>query len=178
MTSERDDVATFDLIFETHRAAVHAYFVGRTSDADAPDLLQETFLRVWRHLPDVRALGADRQRAWIFTAARNLTVDTYRSRAARDSAVNRLPAPAPDHYGPEEVALASERMAVLDEAIRQLPEPLRVVIAMHAMSGLNSAEIGAALDIPAGTVRYRLSLARKQLAEALQRTTATTNQKG
>lgn len=172
MSVEWGDVATFTHIYEEHRTAVHAYFVGRTSDSDAPDLLQETFLRVWRRLPTVRVLTPARQRAWIFTVARNLTIDTYRSRGTHEAAISRLPTTVPNSEGPEEVALASERVAVLDEAIRQLPEPLRVVVAMHAMSELNSAEIGAALDIPPGTVRYRLSLARKRLAGALDRTVA------
>lgn len=171
MSIEWGDVAAFNQLYEEHRTAVHAYFVGRTSDAEAPDLLQETFLRVWRHLPSVRELTSARQRAWIFTVARNLTVDTYRSRATRETATTQLPA-VPDSYGPEEIALATERLAILDAAIRRLPEPLRVVVAMQAMSDLNSAEIGAALEIPAGTVRYRLSLARKQLADALTNTRA------
>lgn len=170
MSTELDDAAAFNRVYDTHRAAVHAYFVGRTSDAEAPDLLQETFLRVWRRLAEVRDLEPARQRAWIFTVARNLTVDTYRSRAARNAATSQLSATTPDDHGPEDEVLSAERIAVLDKAIRQLPDPLRVVVAMHAMAELNSAEIGAALNVPAGTVRYRLSLARKQLSAALATT--------
>src|SRR6202044_286798 len=47
------------------------------------------------------------------------------------------------------------------------PGQQRVTLAMAAAGDMNSAEIGAALGVPAGTVRYRLSLARRTLAEAL-----------
>jgi RNA polymerase sigma-70 factor, ECF subfamily len=53
------------------------------------------------------------------------------------------------------------------EAIRRLPEQQRTTLAMAAAGGLTSAEIATALRVPAGTVRYRLSLARRTLAEAL-----------
>ena len=60
-----------------------------------------------------------------------------------------------------------ERLAQLDAAIRELPEEQRVILSMATAGGLTSREIGEALGEPAGTVRYRLSQARKQLADAL-----------
>ena len=57
----------------------------------------------------------------------------------------------------------------MGEAIKQLPEQQRTTLAMAAAGGLTSAEIAAALGVPAGTVRYRLSLARRALAAALAR---------
>ncbi len=55
------------------------------------------------------------------------------------------------------------------EAIAQLPELQRVTLTMAAAGELNSAQIGAALGVPAGTVRYRLSLARRALARGAGR---------
>jgi RNA polymerase sigma-70 factor, ECF subfamily len=60
-----------------------------------------------------------------------------------------------------------ERVAVVAETIKRLPEPQRVALTMAAAGGLTSAEIATAVGEPAGTVRYRLSLARRTLAEAL-----------
>ena len=65
--------------------------------------------------------------------------------------------------------IAAERVAVVGEAIRRLPEPQRVTLTMAAAGGMTSAELAAALGVPAGTVRYRLSEARRTLAEALGR---------
>jgi RNA polymerase sigma-70 factor, ECF subfamily len=172
MPTSRDDAAVFTRIFEQHRHAVHAYFLGRVANPElAADLLQETFLRVWRRLSEVEALAGDQQRAWIFTVARNLAIDSYRAGASRraaeaalrqDAATGETTVPGPEldlEYG--------ERLAELDAAIRELPEEQRVILSMATAGGLTSREIGEALGEPAGTVRYRLSQARKQLAAAL-----------
>ena len=167
----RDERAgRFSSIYDEHRDAVHAYFLGRTSDRDgAPDLVQETFLRVWRRLEELVEVSADRQRAWIFTVARNLTIDVYRSRATAAAALTHVQTPsvAPIHEQPEPQAELTERVAELDKAISGLPEKLRTTLTMHAVGGMNSAEIADALQEPAGTIRYRLSQARRQLADAM-----------
>jgi RNA polymerase sigma-70 factor, ECF subfamily len=172
MTPSRDDEAVFTRIFERHRHAVHAWFLGRVADPElARDLLQETFLRVWRRLSEVGPLTEERQRAWIFTVARNLAVDSYRAGAARRAAEEALRGQAATREttvaGPHQHAELGERLARLEAAIRDLPEELRVTLTMATAGGLTSREIGEALGEPAGTVRYRLSLARKQLAAAL-----------
>jgi RNA polymerase sigma-70 factor (ECF subfamily) len=69
--------------------------------------------------------------------------------------------------GPYRQAEARERLARLDAAIGRLPEEQRVILTMATAGGLTSSQIGEALGEPAGTVRYRLSQARKQLAAAL-----------
>jgi RNA polymerase sigma-70 factor (ECF subfamily) len=166
-----DTEAEFRRLYERHRAAVHAYFTGRTGDSQASaDLMQEVFLRAWRHWDKLAGLPDDRQRAWLFTVARNLSVDTARQRRT-EAGVERALTREPAQVGtPASTAvLAAERTAVAAGAIAELPEPQRVTLAMAAAGGLSSAEIGAALGVPAGTVRYRLSLARRTLGEALDR---------
>jgi RNA polymerase sigma-70 factor, ECF subfamily len=172
MPPTRDDAAVFTGIFDQHRHAVHAYFLGRVADPElARDLVQETFLRAWRRLPEIAPLAADRQRAWIFTVARNLAIDSYRAGAARQAAEAALRQQAATGQttepGPHLQTESRERLAQLDAAIRQLPEEQRVILSMATAGGLTSRQIGEALGEPAGTVRYRLSQARKQLAAAL-----------
>ncbi|HVX46994.1 MAG TPA: RNA polymerase sigma factor [Mycobacteriales bacterium] len=162
----------FNEIYAVHRHAVHAYFLGRTSDpAQAPDLLQETFLRVWRRLDEVADLAADKQRAWIFTVARNLTIDTYRSQATRkatEAAVRSETRESTVTDQPEIRAEHADQLRILASAIGELPEAQRIAITMQASGGLTSAQIGTALGEPAGTIRYRLSEARKTLARKLE----------
>lgn len=164
-----DREAEFRRLYDTHRPAVHAYFTGRTGDRWlAADLMQETFLRAWRRLPDLAALPADGQRAWLFTVARNLSIDEHRqarTRAATTAALRAEPAfPASPASTP---VIAAERVAVVAETIKRLPEQQRIALTLAAAGGLTSTEIATALGVPAGTVRYRLSLARRTLAEAL-----------
>jgi RNA polymerase sigma-70 factor (ECF subfamily) len=172
MTPSRDDAAVFTRIFDQHRHAVHAYFLGRVADPElARDLVQETFLRVWRRLSELGPLPEERQRAWIFTVARNLAIDSYRASAARQAAEDAMRHLAATQdttvAGPHLHAELGERLAQLDAAIRRLPEDQRVILSMATAGGLTSRQIGEALGEPAGTVRYRLSQARKQLAAAL-----------
>jgi RNA polymerase sigma-70 factor (ECF subfamily) len=173
MTPGRDDAAVFTGIFDQHRHAVHAYFLGRVADPElARDLLQETFLRVWRRLAEVAPLPDDRRRAWIFTVARNLAIDSYRAGAARraaEAALRRDAGTEPATVaGPEHRVELGDRLARLDAAIGRLPEEQRVTLSMATAGGLTSRQIGEALGEPAGTVRYRLSQARKQLAAELE----------
>jgi RNA polymerase sigma-70 factor (ECF subfamily) len=172
MTPSRDDAAVFTRIFDQHRQAVHAYLIGRVADPElARDLLQETFLRVWRRLSEIGPLPEGQQRAWMFTVARNLAIDSYRGGAARKAAEATLRRHAVTQEttvaGPHQQAELGERVAQVDAAIRDLPEDQRVILSMATAGGLTSRQIGEAIGEPAGTVRYRLSQARKQLAAAL-----------
>ena len=168
-----DREAEFRRLYEAHRAAVHAYFAGRTGDRQsAADLMQEVFLRAWQHLDKLSGLPEDGQRGWLFTVARNLSVDAARHQRTTDGAqrtLERDPSARSSAAGvPASTAvIAAERVGVVAAAIGKLPEQQRVTLTMAAAGELNSAEIGAALGVPAGTVRYRLSLARRTLAEAL-----------
>jgi RNA polymerase sigma-70 factor, ECF subfamily len=161
--------AEFRRLYDAHRDAVHAYLIGRAGGRQlAADLLQEVFLRVWRHLDTVAGLPADRQRGWIFTVARNLSIDAGRHDRIAAGAEQALAAePARPAASPSDSVISTERAAIVAAAIRQLPEPQRVTLALAAAGGLTSPQIGAALGIPPGTVRYRLSVARRALAEAL-----------
>jgi RNA polymerase sigma-70 factor, ECF subfamily len=165
---ERD----FNRLYEEHQRAVHAYLLGRTADREsARDLLQEVFLRAWRRCDSWRGLPPARQRAWIFAVARNLVIDAHRVRATADATLAALErttsAAAPAAEGPEARAELSERVAALDRAIRRLPEKLRIVLSLHVVGGLTSMQVGEVLGEPAGTVRYQLSQARRQLAAAV-----------
>lgn len=164
-----DQKTEFREIYEAHRAGVHAYFVGRTGDRWlAADLMQEVFVRVWQQFPELAGRTVDGQRAWIFTVARNLSIDAHRRERTRSETVTSLarqPGPATPTAGAS--VIAAERLAVVGEAIKRLPERQRTTLTMAAAGDLTSAEIATALGIQPGTVRYRLSLARRALAEEL-----------
>lgn len=175
--SHETGAVLFDEVYAAHHQALHGYFLGHTCDAEvAADLLQETFLRVWRNLHTLREMPLNQHRYWLFAIGKNLLTDHYRKQSARAMAEETL------EENVERLALAEQTPTLdaqvehkdllqwVDKAIRKLPEQMRIVLAMHVLGEMNSAEIGEALDMPAGTVRYQLSLARKRLAEDLQLT--------
>jgi RNA polymerase sigma-70 factor, ECF subfamily len=167
------DEAVFTELYERHRREVYAFLLGRVDEPEAArDLLQETFLRAWRHLATIRALAPTRQRAWIFTVARNVVTDGYRSRAAGRAAYDELrhttSALAPGHEEPAVVAEMRSELSLLDAAIRALPDELRLILTLCTVGEMTSARVGELLDQPAGTIRYKLNQARTRLAEALK----------
>jgi RNA polymerase sigma-70 factor (ECF subfamily) len=84
MPGAADRLQSFDSLYAAHTRALHDYFLGRTGDPElARDLLQEACIRLWPSLDSVGAMPVERQRAWIFTVARNFVVDHYRSRATQ-----------------------------------------------------------------------------------------------
>lgn len=181
MTSRADAETVFTEVFATYHRAVHAYLVGRLGEPQAArDLLQETFLRVWRRIGELGPLPPERRQAWIFTVARNLVTDTYRTEATRNATVRALgvqvqpiarPADQPDAR-----AETGELVREVGSAVRSLPEELRVILTMHAVGELTSAQIGAALGLPAGTVRYKLAMARRSVTRTLTATALTTQE--
>ncbi len=178
MRSNADDcpapaAALFDRVYAEHQQALHAYFLGRTGDPEAAlDLLQEAFLRVWRHLPSLQAIAPGEQRYWLFTVARSALTDHYRRQATRLAVEQDLdddagdPAPTADE--PAGRLLADEELALLDRAIGRLPADLRTPLLMQVLGEMTSGQIGQALGKPAGTIRYQISLARRRLLEEMQ----------
>jgi RNA polymerase sigma-70 factor (ECF subfamily) len=176
MPGAADRLQPFDALYAAHARTLHDYFLGRTSDAElARDLLQEACIRLWRSLDSVGAQPPERQRAWLFTVARNLVVDFYRSRATADQTRDAIatqaramePTVAP---GADADLFAQEGLRAMDAAIGRLPDDLRTVLVLQVLGDRTSSEIGELLGRPAGTVRYQLALARRQLAEELKLT--------
>jgi RNA polymerase sigma-70 factor (ECF subfamily) len=165
--------AAFDELYATHRQTLHAFLLGRTGDAElALDLLQDTFVRVWRNQSMLDRLSTERQRGWLFSVARNLVIDHHRAAATRartGEVFSRAAALGKITEDPVDVeVMRRERIASLDAAIARLPEDLRTVLVLQVMGEHTSSEIGDTLGRPAGTVRYQLSEARRRLALELQ----------
>jgi RNA polymerase sigma-70 factor (ECF subfamily) len=166
-------VRCFNRIYDANHRALHAYFLGRTGDPEAAlDLSQEAFLRVWRNVSKLQELTPQRQRYWLYTVAKNLVADLYRGsasqRAARQSVVADLRSGGNHEEGPQAALESRERLEAVDEAMSELPEDLRTALLLQVMGRLSSSQIGEALEVPAGTVRYRIAMARKRLAELLR----------
>lgn len=166
------DVALFDVLYREHHRVLYAYLMGQIAHSDtAADLLQETFVRVWQHIGEVRLVPREQRRFWLFTLARNLVYDHRRRCAVRRHLEVALPEeaslPADSRFDPVSAFEVKETETAIDVAIRHLPLDLRTALTLSLLGEMTSREIGMALGIPSGTVRYRISQARRRLAQDL-----------
>jgi RNA polymerase sigma-70 factor, ECF subfamily len=132
---------------------------------EAEDVAQEAMLRAYRNFHRLR--DRDRFRAWLVRTAWRLSLDRIRSDSRRE---RREQAARQQHVeaGVESVAATREFEGHLAVALDGLPEKLRIVMLLAAIEGYNTREVAKLLDLPEGTVKSRLHLARKQLADVLR----------
>lgn len=140
-----------------------AYSVLRHRE-DAEDVAQETLAKAYRGFRQLR--DRERFRAWLVRATWRSALD--RRRGDRRRAQREQVAARPDTASTEDVAAEQERASHLWSAIDALPERLRLAIVLSSIEGHDTREVASLLRIPEGTVRSRLFLARKALAEKLQ----------
>jgi RNA polymerase sigma-70 factor (ECF subfamily) len=146
---------------------------------DAEDVAQDAFVKAYRSFRQLR--DRTRFRAWLVRMTWRLALDRRRRdrrRAARDrSDAERDPSGqrVAEGFSPaavEDIA-ARERAAQLWRAIDALPEKLRVVIVLASIEEHDIGEVARLLELPEGTVKSRLFLARQRLKEQLQCNPAT-----
>ena len=133
--------------------------------AEAEDVAQEAMLRAYRNFSRLR--DRDRFRGWLVRMAWRLALDRIRA-AGRRARREYASMEAVSEINAENVAASQEFERHVACAVDELPEKLRLVIVLAAIEGYNTREVASLLDIPEGTVKSRLFLARKQLAKSLQ----------
>src|SRR6266403_4286146 len=138
------------------------------NDADAEDVAQEGLLRAYRRFDGLR--DPLRFRGWLVRIVFRLALDRARSAKRRELRETEWAQPArrPAPRTAEELAASSEFQAHFDGAMEGLSEKLRLVLLLSAMEGHTAEEVAAMLDVPVGTVKSRLFVGRKKLAEKLQ----------
>jgi RNA polymerase sigma-70 factor (ECF subfamily) len=157
--SSLEDGARFALVFDRHFVAIHRFLQGRVGMELADDLASETFVVAFR-----KRASYDRSRPdaapWLYGIALNLLRQHARSEERRLRAYARAAMPD-ERYdeGPLDESIAS--------ALLSLDETERSLILLYAWAGLSYEQLAAALEIPIGTVRSRLSRTRSKLRSQL-----------
>jgi len=169
-----EESAWEDLV-KVHTRRVYAIcyrFTG--SDAEAQDLTQEVFIRVFRSLKSFRA-GQGSFSVWLARLARNLLIDHYR-RSKHDRATSSIE---------DQVGLLEEKTAVtgradallagreaseaLQNALQKLSPDLRETVILRDVEEMEYREIAQVLDVPEGTVKSRLNRGRAELIRILRK---------
>ena len=151
-----------------HRVfGVAARMLGNAGEAE--EVAQETFLRAHRAIASFR--GEAKLSTWLYGITSRLCLNRLATgeRRMRRHGEETLERMAGDTADPAAEVERSEVEQALHRAIAQLPEDRRIVVVLRDLEGLSYEEIAAALGLELGTVRSRLSRARTDLKEKLER---------
>ncbi len=154
-----------------HSDLLYNYALRMTNNqADADDLLQETFLKAFRFW-DKYEKGTN-IRAWLFRIMKNSYINRYRKESKEPETVEYDESTGSHPDMREESADASDLQNAVEqtlledevaEAVAALPEEFRTVVILCDIEGLSYEEIAEFVDCPLGTVRSRLHRGRKLL---------------
>lgn len=131
-------------------------------DHSADDLLQETFVRVHRHVGSLQE--ADRLAAWVYQIARNVVRDHYRQRATAPASGAELAEQEECRDEPQ----ACRPQQWLQELIRSLPDGYREAIQLCEIEGLTQQEVAERLGISHSGAKSRIQHGRAMLKQLLQ----------
>jgi RNA polymerase sigma-70 factor (ECF subfamily) len=172
----REKSQFLEALVENHGTALER-FLSRKLDnpADAAEVAQEAFLRVYR-LQEPEKL--DNARAFLFQVAANLAVDQLRRRSLHYRFLKTEESQSVDGEGaealagaasPEQILNAREKLACVYEAIDQLPPKCRQAFLLHRNSGISYSDIARELDVSVSSVEKYILQALKQCRAALAR---------
>ncbi|MFN2130757.1 MAG: RNA polymerase sigma factor [Anaerolineae bacterium] len=162
--SQDGDRSAFGALVLRYRRLVYNVAYRTCGDEGlAEDIAQETFVRAWERLNSFRPEGS--WRGWICRIASNLAIDALR-RQRPQVELTAVPLVAPGQ-GPEAHVMRDERAEAVRSAILRLPMHTRMALVLREYEGMSYAEVAKVLDIPLGTVKSRLSDARRRLGEEL-----------
>lgn len=163
------DEAALGQIYDRYRVILFGVLLRILNDrAEAEDVLQETFLQVWRRAADFDE-NRGRPFTWLVTLARSRGIDRLRTLASRERV-----AQAGAKENPEEVisdaaidAERSEQRGAVNQALDQLPEDQKRPLMLAYFDGLTQSEIATQLGAPLGTVKTRMRSGMMKLRELL-----------
>lgn len=151
-------------LHDEHAGALWSYVVGLTNGdrAQAQDVVQETMLRAWRN-PQILAQTSGSARGWLFTVAKRIVIDDWRTaRNRRERVTEQLP----EQPVPDQIDHLVDRHLVT-AALRTLSPEHRAVLLECYFRGSSVAEASAALGVPQGTIKSRTHYALRALRLAV-----------
>lgn len=164
-------IEAFDILVSRYRDPLMSYiyrFLGDMKEGE--DLLQETFLRVYRNRHSYRRIA--KFSTWLYTIAGNLARSEYRKRKRRRlysiQSINReaeeYEVEIPDEtFSPDRHTESTIQDKYIQEALNQIPEEFREVVVLRDVQQLAYEEIAQITGLPMGTVKSRINRGRTKL---------------
>ena len=172
--SQGGDSRAFEDLVTRHRGRVYAMIQNMVkNDADAWDLSQEVFVKVWKALPKFEARA--KFTTWLYRIVHNVVYDWMRKRKLESAgefddalmkegqiAVGARTTPS-QNLRPDEAIHNDELRGRIEEAMNKLSPGHREVVMLREVQGMDYKEIAEVMEISMGTVMSRLFYARKKL---------------
>ena len=138
------------------------------NDGAAQDLVQDTFVKLWRN-SDRYDTARGRLETWVLLVARSLAIDSLRRRVLESRSLEAMgaPAEADDRPGPDELAATGDMADRARRAMASLSGEQRAALELAYFGGKTSAEVAELEGIPVGTAKTRIRTALLRLREAL-----------
>jgi RNA polymerase sigma factor (sigma-70 family) len=165
MGSKEGGEDAFRRIYESYYRHISAYARRRVDEADAEDVVAETFLVAWRRLDQVPE--GDRTLPWLYGVARRVLSQLHRGGRRRGRLIARL------ETSRQETSLDMEDLGRVDDqqlvraALSRLREPDREILRLSEWEDLSPAQLAVVLDCSTNAVTIRLHRARKRFGKAL-----------
>ena len=170
------DRAEFARLVESHSSAIYRLAIRMLGNAqDAEDVLQETFIKAYRHLADFD--GRSSLSTWLYRIATNEALMFLRKHKHETVSIDETQETDEGETEPRQIVdfcclpetelTSTEARRYLDQAIEALPASLRTVFVLRDIEGLSTQETGEVLNLSETAVKTRLSRARLRLRELL-----------
>ncbi len=166
--AKQGDLEAFETLYEIHKTAVYRTALAITGDRlTAEEILQETFLRVFKHIDTARE-GVSLS-PWLYRIAVNLAYDWvgqhHRRQVTLDDIIEQIISPSV--ASPDQTVEKQELLGLIHEAIDKLEFKQRVTLVLFYLQDFSLTEIAEIMDCPVGTVKSRLHYARENLRREL-----------
>ncbi|CAM5377221.1 RNA polymerase sigma factor [Streptomyces tanashiensis] len=162
----RGDTQALAVLYDRHAGWLHARLARRCPDEETVrEVLQDTFVTVWRSAG--RHRGRGEAGGWLWVIAARRLVDARRAGARAERAAARPAEPAGPAPSAEDRVLAGLEYGEVGAALDRISPELAEVLRATVVDGLTTRETARLLGIPEGTVKTRALRARRELRAAL-----------
>jgi RNA polymerase sigma-70 factor, ECF subfamily len=160
LAARRGDTEAWEALVHTWLPIVHGWCTRLGGPrVDPADAVQDVFVVLFTRLPELR--DSNSFPAWVFGTTRRVLWQHRQKAWIRRWLPGPLP-PTAVRHGPEQLRQATELKLRIQDLLERLPAPQRDVLVLCDVEGRTSVEVAALLELPEGTVRSRLRLARER----------------
>jgi len=165
----RRDAPAADMLYGSVASRIYGLgIVMLGSDAAAQDLVQDTFVKLWRNADRYDATRGKLE-TWVLLVARSLAIDALRRRVLEARSLEAIgrPPDADHRPQPDELAATADMAARARSAMERLSGEQRAALELAYFGGKTSAEVAELEGIPIGTAKTRIRTALLRLREAM-----------